>query len=310
MSDEKIGPPCSLVCRADDRAAWLEARRAGLGGSDIAAVVGASPWKSALELYCEKVGITEPDDLSSNERVEWGVHLEPVIIEVFGKRTGRQVLRSGELLQSRAHPWALATLDAMTAEKAGEPPWPLEIKTTGNGDEWINGAPEHYMAQVQHQLLVTGMPRATIACLIAGQRMVWQDIERDETWIRKIVILGAAFWERVQRKNPPTADGSESARRALGKIYPQDDGSVIALPPEMMDDADTLAYLKANRKESDASITGIENRIKAALGTATRGVLPNGYSFSWTTQERAAYEVKASTTRVLRVHAPKKEKTR
>ena len=64
-------------------------------------------------------------------------------------------------------------------------------------------------------MLVTGAPKATIACLLGGQRLVWCDVERDEETIRRIIYHGERFWRAVQERTPPAPDGTESAKRAL-----------------------------------------------------------------------------------------------
>ena len=48
----------------DNRTDWLKARRKGIGGSDAASVLGISPWKSNVQLWEEKTGIAEPEDIS------------------------------------------------------------------------------------------------------------------------------------------------------------------------------------------------------------------------------------------------------
>ena len=63
--------------------------------------------------------------------------------------------------------------------------------------------------------------------------------------------------------------------------------------------------MKAERKKLDERIDLAENVVKAALGTAELGVLPDGRSFSWKTQSRKECVIKASTFRVLRLHQPK-----
>ena len=107
-------PPYEVVCRADDPR-WLEHRKSGIGASEAAGLIGASPWISQLELYALKTGAKPPKDLSGVEVVDWGHRLEPVIITAFRDRTGRFVDHGGLLLRSKRHPWALATLDAWCA---------------------------------------------------------------------------------------------------------------------------------------------------------------------------------------------------
>ena len=208
-----------VVCSSDDRARWLDLRRTGIGASEIAAVLGESRWKSPLAVYAEKIG--ESSEQSDNEAMFWGIRLERPIVEVFGERTGRPVESSGQLLRSSEHPWAIATLDARVYPREDRW-WPLEAKTSSafKAEEWAEGPPREYYLQVQHQMLVTGTPRASIACLLGGQRLVWCDVERDEIEIRRIVHAGRAFWDRLEGRAAPSPDGSESSRAAVLDLYP------------------------------------------------------------------------------------------
>lgn len=286
---------------------WLALRKTGIGASEMSVLLGVNPWKSEIELWGEKTGRVEAPDLSDVESVRWGQLLEPVVLEEYRRRADRAVRASGELLRSCAHPWALATLDGETCGREDAGWWPLEAKTTSafRADDWEDGPPEMYRVQVHHQMLVTGAPRATIVCLLGGQRMVWQDIERDEQLVRKIVARGSEFWARVQSGEPPSPDGSASAKRALAGLYPEDDGATVELPDELDPVVEELLELKARGKDIEARITAAENRIKAAIGDAQRGVLPSGMAVSWKLQHRDEHVVKASSFRVLRTHKPK-----
>lgn len=294
-----------------DRERWLQLRRSGIGASEIAAVLGESPWLSAVELYADKIGETRPDDSEQAEHIYWGTRLEASIVLGYQDRTGRAVEHQGKLLRSREHPWALCTLDALTTDgRAGEP-WPLEIKNIGlqKADEWEEGPPPHYVLQLHQQMLVTGAPRATAAALIGGQRLVWCDVERDEITIRRIIHAGRIFWTQcVEAGVCPKPDGSESAKRALLRLYPHSDVSKIVQLPGTLVDADaelleikkTLAALTKRKDE-------LENIIKAHMADAEFGVLPTATRYSWRTQTRAAYTAPETTFRVLRRHASKQE---
>lgn len=166
------------LCMSDDREAWLEARRSGLGASEIAGVLEESPWSSPLSVYQDKVA-PEPDE--DQERLFWGRHLEQRIGEGYAIRTGRRFKPAGRLLRSVAHPWALATLDGWTSED-GATWWPCEIKNVNEYmvEHWQNGPPRHVYLQAQHQMLVTGYDRVTVVGLLGGCQLAWADIERDE----------------------------------------------------------------------------------------------------------------------------------
>ena len=60
---------------------WTEARRTRLGGSEIAAVLGLSPWTSPFTLWHVKAGSVEPEP--GNRWTEWGHRLEPVVAAKF-----------------------------------------------------------------------------------------------------------------------------------------------------------------------------------------------------------------------------------
>ena len=279
-------------------AEWLEARKSGIGASDIAAVLGISPFKSALELYAEKIGeehIEEPQ----GENMTWGLLLEPVIVAEFGRRTGRVVEPAGKLLRSTEEPWALATPDAWCVNGTR---WPLQIKTTGGhrAADWENGTPEHIVAQVQHEMIVTGADKATVACLIGGNRMVWEDVPADPTWRNRILRAGAEFWDRVQSRTPPPVDGSDATKRRLAALFPADTGDVVTLGTEFADLDAELAGFKATRDECDRRIREIENMLRAAIGTASFGSLPDGTMWRWRVEPRDGYTVAPCSPRVLR----------
>ena len=75
-----------------DRKAWLEARKQGLGGSDVATIAGLSKWKSQVQVFLEKTQAIEQEDVQS-EAAYFGNVLEEVVAQEFAKRTGLKVQR-------------------------------------------------------------------------------------------------------------------------------------------------------------------------------------------------------------------------
>lgn len=305
-----IRAPFEVVCSSTDRAAWLEARRSGLGASEIAQVLGEAPgaWGGALALYAEKIG-RYARDLSDVEAVFWGSKLEAPILEAYQERTGRQTCKAGILMRSREHPWALCTLDGYTWQPSNdEESWPIEIKNVSSfkAGDWVDGPPPHYYLQVQQQMLVTGARKGTIAALLGGQRLVWADVPRDETTIRKIVLHGSRFWERILKRDVPAPDGSEGARAALAALYPQGSG-VITLPYAAMEAADEIEQIKAERKRLKERQDLLESNIAATIADAEIGMLTDGRSFSLKSQSRRECVIPASTFRVLRLHHSKRK---
>ena len=109
--------PYDVVCDSRDREAWLRARRATIGASEAAIVLGCSPFSSLLELWAEKTGRSEGNpELDAAEWVFWGRELEDAIIAGYGKRAGRTAVPFGLLLRSTRWPWLSATPDALCTE--------------------------------------------------------------------------------------------------------------------------------------------------------------------------------------------------
>lgn len=299
------------VCDSEDRALWLAKRNEGIGASEIAAVLGVSPWQSALSLYAQKTGQMEPDDLSENEAVFWGLKLENSIIDGYAERTGRLVRRFGKLIRSTAYPWLQATPDALTSDDGGKSWWPLQIKNIGfsSAAHWEDGAPDYYRMQVMHESLVFGSTKTTAAALVAGQKLIWEDVEVDEISARKIINLGRDFWDRVQRREAPPADGTAASAAALKALYPREtDGPVKILPASLCEIDAALADAKARKSAAEKEITAAENLLKEAIGDAASAVLPDGTLYTFKTTTRGSYVVAESSYRQLRRKAPKGEK--
>jgi putative phage-type endonuclease len=291
----------------DDEAArkeWLDKRRLGIGASESASILGLNPYKSAYALWAEKVGLVDPADLSENEAVEWGHVLEASIAEKYLRVTGRQVAcpDAFEVRKCAEHPFMLATLDRIILPSGGKSHGVLEIKTTGSHHEgeWDGDAPTAYQCQLQHQLIVTGWTWGSLAVLIGGQKFRYLDLERNDRFCAFLVEREEEFWDRVQREDPPPVDASDSTREALKRLYPQDSGEKIALPGDALEWSCRRVELKEQIKTLQQELQGIDNQIKAAIGEATFGVLPDGSGFKYAIQKRAAYQVAAAEYRVLR----------
>jgi len=298
-------PSCALVREASDFKAWLEARMKGIGASDAAVVMGLSPFKGPVELWGEKTGKIKPADLSENEAVQWGIRLEPVVADAYAGKTGKKLVDLGRhtIIIGRVAEFAIATLDRVIDVQ--DNPGVLEIKTTGSERQsaWEDGPPLEYQVQVQHQLMVTGLKWGEFAVLFGGQKFGIIRAERNEAFISLLLEKEAQFWDRVLRDIPPdprTLDGSESTTRAVKKLFPNDSGEEIALPPGSDGwDAD-LVGVKQQIKLLDEKKSEIENRMRLALGDATWGITPSGVRYQSKTIYRKEYTVPESTYRELR----------
>lgn len=179
---------------------WLSARKKGIGGSDAAAVLGLSKWKTPLQLYQEKIG--EADDIQDNESMLWGRVLEPVIRQQYAERTGRTVRLPEGIIAHPEHAFMLANVDGVTDCRRV-----VEIKTARSGKEWgANGSDEvlqEYLLQVQHYMAVTGFEVADIAVLIGGSDFRIYEVPADKELQNYLISAEEEFWERVVNRTPP-----------------------------------------------------------------------------------------------------------
>ncbi|EOA2606900.1 lambda-exonuclease family protein, partial [Enterococcus hirae] len=88
---------------------WLEDRKRGIGGSDVATVLGLNKYKSPYQLWLEKTGQIELKD-SESEPAYWGNVLEEVVAKEFQERTGKKVRRRNQVFEHPLHPFLRANI--------------------------------------------------------------------------------------------------------------------------------------------------------------------------------------------------------
>ena len=300
VAREKAKPALRLVITKElPREDWLAFRKQGIGSSDAAAAVGLNPYKSQLELWLEKTGrdgnLPKTDPQDEESPAYWGNLLEPIVAAHYTKRTGNRVRRINAVLQ---HPdpdkaWMLANIDR---EVIGCPDVQiLECKTAGlNGARlWKDGVPEYVQLQVMHQLAVTGKRAADVAVLICGQDLQIHRIERDEVMISQLIELEREFWGRVERREAPATDGSDSCAQALKALYPRSQEQTLDLrhEPEPAATFSALLQVRAQLDEIQQRESQLKQQLQARLGAAARALFPNG-AISWkSTQDRTELDV-------------------
>lgn len=277
----------SAGVRQSERAEWLEARKLGLGGSEVAALFGLHPYKSALEVYADKIG-AGPES-NAGEVALWGSLFEGPILTEYARRSGREVYHSNELLVRRDRPWHRCTPDAIQTTRP--PPGCHgfgigECKMTGYGD-WEEEIPAHVLVQVQHEMWVTGAEWGTLVWLPVPERKLhYRDMVPHREFQAVLAETVDAFWTRVLERRPPDADGSDSARRALFTLEPKLADECIELE-DAAPVADELEQINAAMKALEARKDLIANRVMQTLGPYKVGLLGDGrYWTSWRTDPR------------------------
>ncbi len=194
-------PPAafSFVSLEQGTQAWLDWRFEGLGASDAPALMGENPWKSRTKLMREKC---ERKRVKLNAAMRRGMELEPVARERYENKFG--IKMTPACLQSNEYHWMRASLDGISS--CGNTI--IEIKC-GEGAYWVSSAtgkvPDYYMGQLQHILAVTGLKMMDYWCYVPDRPEIHIQVERDESYIRRLIELEKAFWEEFQIRKKTSA---------------------------------------------------------------------------------------------------------
>ena len=271
------------------REEWLEYRRKSIGGSDAASILGLNPYSSPYSVWADKLGLLpEKED---TEAMRLGRDLEDYVAKRFTEATGKKVRRENHILINPDYPFAHANVDrVIIGEDAG-----LECKTTStlNLKRFKNGEfPETYYVQCVHYMMITGAKRWYLAVLVLGREFMHFTIERDEDEIAALAQSEEAFWQLVEERTAPIADGSASTTDTIGAIYSEGrEGESVNL---MAYDRDMALFLTINAqiKELEKSRDEAANRIKAFLGESEYGA-SDKYNVSWSNGERRSFDYKS-----------------
>lgn len=272
------------------REEWLEVRKLGLGGSDMAAVLGLSPWRSPIDVWLDKTSDTVEE--KESEPMYWGNVLEEVVAQEFAKRSGYKVRNNNFTLQSEQYPYLLANIDReIVGLDAG-----LECKTANafKANEWDgDNVPDAYYIQCQHYMAVTGKSSWWIACLVGGNTFYYKEIKRNEEVIAAIIDTGAAFWELVKNKTMPAPDDTKQCENALKKLYQKSNGQSVELPANYGNMIIDYLEIKNQLSELETKKRGIENVMKDFLKDNEKATYGEHY-VSWkSTKPRETFDAKA-----------------
>lgn len=201
-----------------------------------------------------------------------------------------------------------------------------------NKHDWEPEPPDYYRVQLQHEMVASGCTWGTLAVLFIDQGVLTRllnraitlpaeflgdaglladeisdhcdfrffDYEADTEFQADLLAAEQAFMGLVDAGVAPSTDGSESCRRAIQRLHPRDNGESVPLPVEWLEHSARLAELKAQKSGTEKEIAELENALKAIIGDATYGVLPDGSRYSLKTQSRKEHIVAACEFRVLR----------
>lgn len=254
------------------RGEWLAERRKGIGGSDIAAILGLSTYRTPLQVWLDKV---HGDDEAERPEWEWGRRLEDVVAQKWAEEhPDVTVYAAPQLIWDDLEAVAFASPDRLLSGGGV-----LELKTADSrvAHRWDDDqVPDEYVMQLMWYLGVTGAQHGWIACLIGGRRYVEREFARDDRLIEAMRTRAAQWWaDHVVAMVPPPAVPPDDDRY-MARAYPATERTEVAL------DADTLNLVEQARSTKGVidnlsdDHARLVTLIKERLGTATDGIGPDG----------------------------------
>lgn len=251
--------------------AWHEARRMRVGGSEIAAVLGISPWESRFSLWHRKMGALDPVD--ETPAMAWGTRLEPLIADEFARlhpdvdvRPAATFIRPDRPYQTAA-PDRLAYRNRITARPGAV----IEIKTSRTSDDWgdpgTDQVPVHYRAQVLWYLDTLGLDAAHVAVLVGGSDFREYHLTHDPVDAQTMRDAAATFVASLAAGERPDIDAHSATYAAVRELHPDIDDVAVDIP-------ETVArpYLRACDDERDVAERKqlAVARLLDAMGSARR----------------------------------------
>lgn len=313
-----------VVVETEDlsREEWLRYRRQGIGGSDVAAIMGFSPFCTKRDLYYDKLGIKPAMDEEESNWVakEVGHRLEDLVAEIFSKKTGLTVFPIRKMFRHPLYTFMLADVDFFIEFPDGTLGI-LECKTTNYNcqDKWENDSvPINYEYQGRHYMSVMNIKKMYFACLYGNNEneFIIRYMERDLELEEEIIAEEEFFWkEQVEKKvEPPYVEKPDLVLESIRKHYgPADkDADEVKLSQKHLTSIRNYMELKQKKSQLDSESRKLEERMKESymeiveeLGVSCLGVLKDGnteYLVTYNPAYRTGIDKKSLEK--LKIHHP------
>ena len=270
---------CDTAGMSNER--WLECRMHGpkgdipytVGGSDVAAIFGVSPWTTPLELWLIKKGRMKPPKKMNQDQLAMGHMLEPIAAEWYARKSGNHVYQDTGLYQHADHPYALANFDRRFTRASDGEDGILECKssTYHKADHWADGAiPLYYEMQLRFYLSVADVTHGAFSCIWGNNPendLAMPEIERDSAKEDMIFErLDEWIWS-LENDKPPTMSGVSSslAMESLARIYgaSQPGLPTIEFPRKYERSLRQIAMLQGKVRDCESEIKLYEKEIEA-----------------------------------------------
>jgi putative phage-type endonuclease len=256
----------------------------GIGGSEMAAILGLSPWAGPHDVWARKTGrMPEQED---NFRFKVGRLFEAPIAQLYADREKVSLARIDGLMR---HPTApiVGTPDRLLIQGKDRG---LEIKTASwkyrhhwGEDEYTDDIPAYYLTQVATYMLLTGLSEWDVAVMFGFQEQDFRiyRVKRDMELEEMLIDSATTFWSRfVLGGEEPAIDGTDGCTEYIKKRYPKPIYDVRDANETETEIIASLVKARGDTKYAEAVEGKLENQVKAAIGEA-EGIWSVSGKFTW-----------------------------
>lgn len=190
-----------LVNVKDGTPEWHQWRSLGIGGSDAPAILGVSPYKTAYQLWLEKTGAVEPENIDGSPQIQAGNRLEPKARKSYEDLTGLVI--SSACLQSELYPWMRLSADGVSIDGRHA----VEIKYLGR-ETWnrvLNDSciPEHHRIQMLHYVAVGQFETVDYVGINDQEQIAVVPFKWTNDELARLLWAEIDFWQKIIASEEP-----------------------------------------------------------------------------------------------------------
>ena len=243
----------------ENKQEWLRERKNYLGGTDLAAIAGLNPYRSALDVYLDKTS----DDISeeTNAAMRWGTLLEDVVAKAYSEDTGYDVEIEPNTIYHPEYKFLGANIDRWADNKRRI----LECKTASflKAKEWgdlgTDQIPESYLIQNATYSAVCNVPVVDTAVLIGGQDFRIYTYERNRELEHKLIKIACNFWHNhIEKRIPPKCVNTKDTFN----LFPQSHHHEIVAESNILEKWEQLKSLKEEESRIQSTIEKLKTDIQ------------------------------------------------
>lgn len=243
----------------ENKQKWLRERKNYLGGSDLGAIAGLNPYRTALDVYLDKTS----DDIrcETSPAMRWGNLLEDAVSKAYSEDTGQTIEIEPNTIYHPEYKFLGANIDRWVGDKE----YVLECKTAGftRGKEWgevgTDAIPESYLVQVAYYAAICNVPKVDIAVLIGGQDFRIYTYNRNKELEEKLIKIACNFWyNHIEKRIPPKCVNT----RDTLNLFPESHHHEIVAEDNIIEKWEALKSIRQEEERIQSTIEKLKVEIQ------------------------------------------------